>query len=363
MKNISKITIILLAFIVIGCSSDSNPKPNPETETFNIKQLLSDNVDNVIIPLVESFANTMNTLETETNLYVSNPTESQLVQIQNKWKIASQQYEKIYLFNIGVIRDRFTHLNVYNWPTTSNAIENLISTTEITEDVVENLGSQSKSLASIEYLLFNTSISNTNTDFVTSENRRNLLKFTVSKLKQEAVKIENTWSVNGENFAETFINSNETGIDNSFNKLYNGIYNAIDTDKVTKVGKPAGLENSQILSPDLVQAPYSKTSLQLLKSSIESVENTYFNNNGLSISDYVKFITKDDVLNNAVQNKINEIYTTINSIPNNLFEAITDNHSQVEQLHSELEELGILFSVDVRSTLSIIITTTDNDGD
>ncbi len=72
---------------------------------------------------------------------------------------------------------------------------------------------------------------------------------------------------------------------------------------------------------------------------------------------------RNQELNDAIKNKINEIYTAIDTIPVSLFEAITTNSEQVATLHMKLNELGILFSVDVRSILSIIITSTDNDGD
>ena len=93
------------------------------------------------------------------------------------------------------------------------------------------------------------------------------------------------------------------------------------------------------------------------------MEAVYFAAEGLGISDYVFSIIRNDELNTAVQTKINEIYQAIDAIPVSLFEAITSNPNEVGELHQKLEELGVLFSVDVRSVLSIIITSTDNDGD
>lgn len=52
-----------------------------------------------------------------------------------------------------------------------------------------------------------------------------------------------------------------------------------------------------------------------------------------------------------------------NTIPVPLHQAIDTNYTVVQQLHLKLNDLRVLFAVDVRSILSITITSTDNDGD
>ena len=46
-----------------------------------------------------------------------------------------------------------------------------------------------------------------------------------------------------------------------------------------------------------------------------------------------------------------------------IVDAINTEPQLVSTLHSKLNELRIVFAVDLRSTLSIVITSTDNDGD
>ena len=89
----------------------------------------------------------------------------------------------------------------------------------------------------------------------------------------------------------------------------------------------------------------------------------YFNTEGVGIDDYTYHVIKNNDLNLAIQNKINDVQNAIDAIPVPLFDAITSHPNQVETLHTELDALGILLSVDVRSILSVIITSTDNDGD
>ncbi len=364
MKNIYKIGVVLLVMLIWACSNDDN-STTTETPDFQVQNLVRDITNKHIVVNVSSFSNQVNMLETEINNYVTDPTENKLLTVQNQWKLAAQAYGKVYAFNIGQVRDQFMHQALYNWPTTTNAVENFISDpTEITEMYVQNLSPQAKTLAALEYLLFKTEdLTIVNTEYVNSENRRNYLKYTGKELKTQATRLVNIWSVSGDNYSTTFIDNTNTGIQGSFNLLYNGLYNLIDTGKVTKIGKPAGLENSQNTNPELTQAHFSNTSLAILMKNIESVEDVYFNTQGLGISNYVSHVASNEILNTAVQGKIDEVKTAISAIQVPLFDAITSNHNQVVTLHEKLNELGILFSVDVRSILSITITSTDNDGD
>lgn len=363
MKNRYKIIIVFIATMIWACSSDDNSTPT-ETSDFQIQNLVHDITNQHIIANVSAFSNQANILEIEINNYVVNPTDNQLETVRDQWELTALAYAKVYAFNIGYVRNQFMHFALYNWPTTTNAVENFISDpSEITETYVQNLSPQAKTLAALEYLLFKTDLTATNIEFVNSEKRRNYLKFTGKELKIQATRLVNIWSISGDNYSTTFIGNTNTGIQGSFNLLYNGLYNLIDTGKVTKIGKPAGLENSQNTNPELTQAYFSNTSLAILKNNIKSVEEVYFNTQGLGISDYVSHVADNEILNTAIQTKINEVKIAIDAIQVPLFDAIASNPTEVAILHEKLNELGILFSVDVRSILSITITSTDNDGD
>jgi len=356
-----KINLILIALLLFTC--DSKTDTNNETSTFQVKELLSQLTNQQILPNVLEFKNQANTLNTNVESYLANTNEGNLIVLRNQWKQTALAYANIYAFNIGSVRDQFMHQALYNWPTLSNALENvLINNAEITEELISSLSPQIKTLSGLEYLLFNDTTTTINNQFSASEKRKNYLKYTAIEFKVQAERLNSIWTTS-EDYANTFINSDANGIHGSFNKLYNGLYNLIDTAKIKKVGKPAGLENSTNTNPELLQAYFSSTSLNILKENMNSIESTYFNPNGLGIDDYVYSITNNADLNNSVQNKIDAIKDAIDAIPVPLYNAITSHPSEVEVLYNEIEALDILFSVDIRSILSIIITSTDNDGD
>ena len=137
--------------------------------------------------------------------------------------------------------------------------------------------------------------------------RREYLAEAGKFVEAQAKRLLRIWNTEGDNYAKTFINNEASGINNSFNLLFIGLYNAANTAKVTKIGKPGGFEKSPRTNPKKVKAPYSDESLALTQNSIEVIE--------------------------------------------------------VENLHAKLTALNIWMGVDARSILSVIITSTDNDGD
>ena len=360
MKIIKYLVVSLLLFICIACNKDDDSN----NTSFSVQNLISSEVEQQILPSIDIFFEATSQLNIAIETYINETTEANLLDAQMKWKLAALTYEKVYTFNIGEVRDNFFHLLIYPWPITTNAIENtLLNTTEITQELIDGLSPRAKSFAALEYLLFKSDLTTTNTEFLNSEKRLVYLNFSSEYLKTLSERLQNIWSANGTDYAARFITNNDTGIDGSFNLFFNGIYNIIDTGKVTKIGKPGGLENSAVTNTEMSQAYFSHTSLELLKSSIESIENTYFNTNGIGIDDYVFSITKTEELNTIIQEKIDAIYIAIDAMPTNLVDAINNQPQLVSTLHAKLNDLRIVFGVDLRSILSIVITSTDNDGD
>lgn len=360
-KNILGIALVLIVGLYACTNSDEDQ--GQTIENFSVPLLLQEVTTTILIPTINEFKTQTQSYDTAITTYLADPSETNLEAARSQWTQMTLAYEATYNFHIGIVRDRFLHQAIYNWPTVASALEDFIANNEVTEQSVAGISPQIKALAGIEYLLFKGDIATTNQEFIDSEKRRNFLKLSSSFMLTQANRLSDIWSADGENYTTTFINSEESGISNSFNLLFNGLYNAVDTGKVTKIGKPGGLENSDVVIPDLVQAPYSNQSLSLLLKSIETVEAVFFSDEFTNISDYIFSITNTNDLNNDIQTAIDDVKVAINAIPVSLEEAVVTNPAEVETLHNKLANLNVLLAVDVRSILSIIITSTDNDGD
>jgi|GEM_PF-2609940 len=356
-----KYLFLSAAFCCLTCNKDDDGNTS---EGFQVQHLITDLTNTRILPELNVFHTEVLALKQSIESYNSDKSESQLDAIRTQWKTTASAYGNIYGYNIGIAKAQNLDKALFSWPTTPSAIENFLNANStISESDFSALSPQIKTLSALDYLLFEDDLTLTNTKFTTEDNRMQYLQFTVNELAFQSNRLLEIWQPSGSDYAHNFINNSSSGIEGSFNLFFNGFYNLIDNGKITKIGKPAGLENSQNTNPDLVQARYSGYSLSILRENINSLESVYFNDSGLGISDYVFAITNNQELNELVQGKINEVKTAIDLIPTSLAEAINTNPQLVSTLHSKLNDLRIIFAVDLRSTLSIIITVTDNDGD
>lgn len=362
MKTIHTIPILIATLFFFNCSKDSSTKKNENNDSIfkTDKQLIEETTNKIILPTITSFKNECITLQKRMTAYIKKSTISNLESLKNQWEKVAKSYANIYAYNIGDVKNKYTRLSIYNWPSTAIAIENFIKNKTINKTTISNFGSTAKGIAAIEYLLYRKKSSEVNTEINSNPKRIKYLKLIIEELKNNAKKQETLWK----SYAHKLIkNEEKNGIEASLNILFNGLNNVITFARETKVGKPAGLEKSNHTNTEILQAFYSETSINLLEKNIKSVENTLFKNGITTIGDKISFITKNEKLNNKLKGQFKNIYTAMDAIKPSLKTAITNDIEKVKKLHSELKKLEILFIVDIRSTLSLIVTGTDGDGD
>jgi len=355
--------ILVLLMMACGDSNQTEIDDDAMIEEFDVSKLLADATNTIILPVLADFNQEAVTFNEMVVAYTNAPSENGFTALRSQWTTMAISYERTYVFHIGLARERFLHNAIYSWPTVVSAVEGFIEDDIINEETVAAISPQIKALAGLEYLLFKSDAATTHQEFLNDAKRTELLRLSSEFILAQANRLFSIWDPNDEAYATTFINNETTGVRASFNLFFNGLNNAIDVAKVSKIGKPGGFESSSAANAAIVQAPFSGTSLDLLAANIAMVEEAFFAENNTNISDYIFFTLKDNSLNEDIQSKINEIQATISIIDAPLTEAVINNQTQVENLHTQLTELRILFTVDVRSTLSLIVTATDNDGD
>lgn len=362
MKIPYKISIIAIILLFVNCSEKNNTNQNL-TDNYvykTEKQLIEDTTNKIILPLVSSFKNECTKLNHLTDAYAKKVTTSNLDLIKKQWRIVAESYASIYAFNIGEVKDKYMRQLLYNWPSTTIAIENFIKNKDITKNNVSNFGSTAKGIPAIEYLLYKDTSEKVNKEMVNNTKRLKYLQLITEELKNNSERQENIWK----NYAPTLISNEETnGIDSSLNIIFNGLNNVITFARETKIGKPFGFEKSNHTNFEILQAFYSETSLNLIRKNIESVENTLFKEGVTTIGDKILFIKRDNELNDKLKNQFKKIYRAIDDIKLSLKKTINSDKESVKKLHSELKSLEILFILDIRSTFSLIVTGTDGDGD
>ncbi|MEM9363019.1 MAG: imelysin family protein [Bacteroidota bacterium] len=354
-KNLLFFLVLLL--LITGCDQKAKEK------TFDVDLFLQEVTQKVILPTLDDFKKQAEQFTKETERYVNSPSVEQLEVLRKQWVKTAYAYERTYNFHLGPAKSRFVHRAIYNWPTVPETIENLISSKEFNEEKMAKASPQIKGLAALEYLLYREDVDKVHIQMTEQETRRTYLLHSVKFLEAQANRLVSIWAAEGENYTETFVTSKATGLKNSFNLLFNGLFNAANTAKFTKIGKPGGLEKSPRTNPQKVQAPYSNESLALTRESVEVIEEVFFGNDHPNISEYISSLAEDEVVNGRIKTAIQDIKEAIAAIPVPLEEAVDTYPKEVENLHLQLTALNIWMGVDARSLLSVILTSTDNDGD
>lgn len=357
MGKIAAMGTLAMMILYVSCGEDKKKK------IFDVDLFLKEVTQKVILPILDDFKNEAQLLAKETETYANAPNVAQLELLRKQWAKTAHAYERTYNFHFGPAKSRFLHRAIYNWPTVPEAIENFVASKEISEETMIKASPQIKGLAALEYLLFKEDSITANFEFTEQDQRRAYLLECATFLEAQADRLVNIWSEKGENYAERFMTSKTTGINNPFNLLFNGLYNAANTAKVTKIGKPGGFEKSPRTNPQKVQAPYSNESLALTLASVEVIEEVFFGTDHPNISQYISSLAEDELTNERIKTAIDDIKMTITAIPIPLEEAVDSHPEKTKTLYEKLTALNIWMGVDARSILSVIITSTDNDGD
>lgn len=345
MKNIY---FLIITSIIWGC--DSN-----DEQQFNSSQAREELVNEIISPIHEQLDSTVQILNASILELVEVPNPNQLDEVKAIWKDCAYLYSQTEIYNVNEVRNSLVHYSLYSWPAQVQMIENYLANEDLNTLNINSIPTGTRGVAALEYLLFHES-ENHVLERLTTEEYAQYLTMISENLVSKTQALHQTWL----DQEGTFINNEETDINGSLNQLINQVINTLAVLRKDKISIPSGIEYGTIDS-DLVQAPYSKISLMIIEGNLRSIESMYFNHN-YALSDRVENLASSEV-NNAIQNSFDEAYQAIEDMESSLFEAVNQQPEKVESLHTAVESLLRYFSADVASSLSIIVTPTDADGD
>ena len=141
--------------------------------------------------------------------------------------------------------------------------------------------------------------------------------------------------------------------------------------KNDEIGIPAGIQSMGATYPTKVQAYYSKTSVQLALLHLQAMQNIYLGKSatagdGLGLDDYLIKVNAQyngGSLNDAIKAQFATATAKLQALSDPLSANITTNNTAVTAAYTELQKLTVLLKTDMTSSLGILITFGDNDGD
>ncbi|NIJ46371.1 putative lipoprotein [Wenyingzhuangia heitensis] len=347
------LSIVTILLTVIACKND---------DTQSLDAFYENYYEVNILPTLTNFKSEIETQITYTQEFKEAKNLTNLEKLQNQWKTTVNAYALTRVYNFGKVKNLFYDVNIYNFPVNTTTIENVIAKKEVAD--IESFATKSstiKGLGTLEYLLFNNQ--DTNKALTLLENDDFRVDYLLSVSQETLNQINSLINFWEDGYKTEFSTSNgKSCTDNARCLAFNQIINVLDVNKVTKIGKPAGLEKSDNIDPTLLEAYRSQFSLELIKASLQEVERVY-SSSDVNFKSIVDDIDTTKELSKQIALNFADVYSNIDAISTSLYTAVTENNTKVETLYNSFTKLNNHFSVDGASLLSVTVLPTDNDGD
>lgn len=371
-KLIYTSALAISAFVLIGSCSKSGSGSGPANggdkgSSFDRKGMLTNLSANIIIPAYTSYQTTTINLDAAVTAFNAAPDAAKLTALQDAFKIAYKQWQATSEFDFGPASDASFRANTNTYPTDLNQISSNINSGTYNPALLANLSA--KGLPALDYLLFGTGADNTAIliQYTTDANaakRKTYLAALSAELKTNAAKILTSW--NGA-YKTTFLNATGTDVGSSAGQLINQLVFDYEVLKNYEIGIPAGIQSAGTVLPQKVQAYYSKISVQLALLHLQALLDIYTGKDGLGLDDYLisanaKY-SDGTSLNDTILKQFTAAKTKLLALTDPLSDNINNNRAAVTSTYTELQKLTVLLKTDMTSSLGILITYGDNDGD
>lgn len=358
------ITIIILPFVQVS--------PIQAQDSFDRHAMLDNIVNGVILPSYQAFVDSALDLETVTQTFSENPNLDTLADVQDAWRDASDAWEEVGFYGIG-LELMSLHNQIDKRPANINLINRLLDNADvIDENFISIIGSTQKGLPAIEYFIFDAEGDNQAVLDNLADNPQ-YLEFVVALTQYLPTSGENIlryWSVDGDNFAEEFINADQAGgeAQGSINILVNEMFATFEMLLQMRIGEPSGITTGGTADPTLVDAPRSRHSLARIDHTLIGLQRLFTGgeDNALGFDDYLDFLGADyegQTLSSYINAQFEASFLALDLIDAPLQDAVLNQTEAIQNLYDKIRMTFLAIRVDMASQLSVLVTFSDADGD
>ena len=368
------ITFFILS-IIFSCSDDSS---SSSSDGYNRQALLSNIVNNIIIPAHNNFKNELDIFKSNVEVFDNNRDITNLQQLQNQFVEAYKAWQHIEMFNIGYAEEIFyaSKMNIY--PANISRISDNINAANIDLDSNSNQYS-AQGFPAVDYLLFglaedNQSILNIYLSSGQDNLTMNYLNILSNKMVENTDSVIDYWQSN----KESFINSSGNSSTSSLNMLSNDfVYYFEKGLRANKIGIPAGVWSGEL--PQNVEAYYKGNISKLL--AIEGLQASYNFFNGIhfgsnqidgeglydylaylddtNYSDSTMFIGLEDDIVSSFENSMQKLLL----LNDNFAVQIQTDNMKMLEAYDAIQQGVVRLKTNMLSILGISVDYYDADGD
>lgn len=369
MKALSRRRLIagvgaLAASVGSGCSDDAAAAPSLQSD------VLAALATHVFVPTMAAFDASAQALASALAALGSSATTATLSAARDAWRACRAAWKVSRAFGYGPTKE---HDGNIDWtPIKPDNIEaSIAGAATFTSDDVAKLGTSSKGLLAIEYLIFDSAatdavvLARLDTDAGASA-RRSFVSALGADLAREASALKAEWDTFGQEVAKagnggTVYARAQTALDDVVGEL------VFQTDVTANAGvaAPLGLKTGGAIAPELEIARLSDNTLTDITNELSGVEAVWTGRfadvDDLGIDDLVREKSPD--LADQVVAKIAEAKAAVAAVPPPFRTALTGAPATLQAAFDVIIALKKLLSADVVTALGVTLSVNDNDGD
>lgn len=353
------IGLLLMSVLIVACEDEEGGSE----DDMGFVNLLTNQVDEVIIPNMTDFQSSMNTLLGSANTFSQDVSQENLTTLIIDYQNAYLDYQAAAVHNYFATSNQalVTTSNLY--PVDLDLLETLIENQSFNFNTTAQ--ERANGFPALDFMFFGND--NTLQYFQKDANRINFLLALVGSIKDRSDVLVGEWTGN---LRGDFIENGGTALGSSISvQLNNHLIYFEEHIRENKVGIPIGRlgPNDDLIEADgsKIEAYYQslaegddRFTLELLRAAVEEVEDLYLGStsNGADGQGYDDLVIEfsDSSIDSDIKAQFNSIYSTIDS---------RTTISGDESLYNALQEIVTLYKSDLFSVLNVQDADGSNDGD
>ncbi len=352
-------------------SNNTSSQNTTTTTSFDHKGMLINWADNIIIPAITDFQNSLIQLQETANTFTNDPAAENLTSLREIWLTSYSKWQYVEMFDIGVAEEIYFKNRMNLYPVNTGKVEDNISNQNYDLEISSNFSSQG--FSTIDYLLFG--IDDNDDNIISKYSDTNLNYGTyLSDIVDKMVNLTNQVKAQWESsYRQSFIESTDNTATSSINLIVNDFIFYFEKGyRANKFGIPAGVFSGNPL-PDRIESYYGEKYSKILALEAGNAIDQFFNGKnyldsseiGLSLNQYLDYL-EDDVenkLSEKINNQLKIAKDKILELNDNFKIQIEDNNNQMLATYDAIQKTVVLLKVDMLQKLNISVDYADADGD